>query len=206
MNKLKLELNKELDVMVELQISAEEWLFIQLLYLCEEGDTDSLFRYFTQAKKDNIPKQTLESLLEKGIIDESFKIPGPGVSFDPSKIKLSKLFSEKYFKTAGDMGFELLTTYPCFITSGNKSFPMKNIAKHFRSLEDFSFMYAKAIRFKIDKHNEIIELVKWATENNLIQFGLAEFVISRKWIDLSKIKSGEVKANFQATFDSSELV
>jgi len=67
-------------------------------------------------------------------------------------------------------------------------------------------MYAKAIRFKIDKHNEIIDLVKWATENNLIQFGLGEFVISRKWLDLAKIKSGEVKMNFQTTFDSSELV
>ena len=206
MNKLKLELNKELDVMVELQISAEEWLFIQLLYLCEEGDTDSLFRYFTQAKKDSIPKATLQSLQDKGIINPTYKIPAEGERFDPTKIKLTDKVRKKYFKVSGEMGLELLQAYPLFITSGNRSFPMKNIAKQFKSLEDFSFMYAKAIRFSRLKHEEILSIIEWAKENDLIQFGLSEFVISRKWDDLGKLKSGELSVNFVRTFDNSELI
>lgn len=206
MNKLKLELNKELDVMVALEITAEEWLFIQLLYLCEEGDTDSLFRYFTQAKKDSIPKATLQSLQEKGIISPTYKIPGIGEAFDPAKIKLTDKFSKKYFKVSGEMGLELLQAYPLFITSGNKSFPMKNISKQFKSLEDFSFMYAKAIKFDRSKHEEVLSIIEWSKENELIQFGLAEFVISRKWEDLGKLKSGESLINFVRTFDNSELI
>lgn len=204
--KLKLEINKELDVMVELKISAEEWFFIQLLILFQEGDEDSLYRYFTQAKKDSVPKETLRSLQEKNIISKSYRIPGEGESFDPAKISFTNEFFKKYFKTSGEMGIELLTAYPMFITSGNKSFPMKNIAKHFRSLEDFAFMYAKAIKFNKTSHNDIIKIVEWAKENEAIHFSLPEFVISRKWEDLRKIQSGEIPSTFVATFDTSELL
>jgi len=206
MTKLKLELNKELDTMIALGISAEEWFFIQLLILLEEGDEDSLYRYFTQAKKDSVPKSTLASLQEKNIISKSYNIPGEGESFDPKKITFSVDFYKKYFKTSGEMGIELLAAYPMFITSGNKSFPMKNIAKHFKSFEDFAFTYAKAIKFNKKTHDEIIQILEWAKENGVIQFSLPEFVISRKWEDLRKIRSGEISSNFVATFDTSELL
>lgn len=206
MSKLKLELNKELDIMVELKISAEEWLFIQLLFLYEEGDTTSFVRYFVSAKKDHIPRDILLSLKEKGIIDKSYTVPEIGKEFDIYKLKLSPTFYKKYFKSSLEMGLELLDHYPIFITNGNKSFPMKNIAKSFRSLEDFSFMYAKAIKFNKEKHQEILELIDWAKENNLIQFNIAEFVISRKWDDLGKLKSGEVITNFVTTFDIAETI
>lgn len=206
MNRLKLSIDKELDVMTSLEITAEEWLFIQLIFLYLEGDQDSMFKYFSEAKKSFIPLTTLESLKEKEILDKSYIIPKKGESFDPGKIKLSEVFLRKYFKFSGEMGIQLLDEYPLFITSGNRSFPMKNIAKHFRSLEDFSFAYGKAISFKKDKHEEIIELIKWAKENNAIHFSLAEFVISRKWLDLEKMKSGELKNSFIPTFDNSELI
>lgn len=206
MTKLKLEINKELDIMVELKISAEEWFFIQLLFLFQEGDEDSLYRYFTQAKKDSVPKATLASLQEKNIISKSYHIPGEGESFDPVKIIFTIDFYKKFYKTSGEMGMELLTAYPLFIISGNKSFPMKNITKHFKSLEDFAFMYAKAIKFNKKTHDEIIEIVEWAKENGAIHFSLPEFVISRKWDDLRKMKSGEIPSQFIATFDTSELL
>ena len=204
--KLKLEINKELDVMIALSISAEEWFFIQLLILFEEGDEDSLYRYFSQAKKDSVPKQILGSLQEKNIISKSYHIPQEGEPFDPSQISFSKDFYKKYFKASGEMGLELLNAYPMFITSGNKSFPMKNIAKHFNSLEDFSFKYGKAIKFNRAEHEEIIRTIEWAKENEAIHFSLPEFLISRKWEDLKKIQSGEISSQFIATFDTSELL
>lgn len=206
MSRLKLSIDKELDVMTNLEITAEEWLFVQLVFLYMDGDQDSFYNYFTLAKKSFVARVTLESLKEKGIIDKSYIVPKEGETFDPSKLKLSEVFWKKYFKTSGEMGLELLEEYPLFITSGNRSFPMKNIAKHFRSLEDFSFAYGKAISFDRKKHKEIIELIAWAKENNLIHFSLAEFVISRKWTDLIKIKSGEIKTSFVPTFDTSELI
>ena len=204
--RLKLAINKELEIMIENSISAEEWFFIQLVFLYEEGDEDSLFRYFAQAKKDCIPRTILEKLKEKNIINENYKIPGEGEVFTPSSVQISDSFRKKYFKTSGELGLELLATYPLFITSGTQSYPMKNISKHFRSLEDFSFMYGKAIRFNVKLHKEILELIEWAVENRAIHFSLPEFVISRKWEDLRKMKSGEMKHAHVSTFDTSELL
>lgn len=204
--KLKLELNKELDVMVALGISAEEWLFIQLLFLQEEGDEDSLYRYFTQAKKDSIPRELLESLKEKNIIQSTYEIPKPGDRLDPSKIILTKSFSNTYFRESAELGMELLRVYPAFITSGTKSFPMKNIAKHYHSFEVFALAYGKAIKFSKKKHDQIVELVEWAKENNAIHFSLPEFVISRKWEVLEEIREGKIPNYFIPTFDTAEML
>ena len=51
-----------------------------------------------------------------------------------------------------------------------------------------------------------IEIIEWAKENNAIHFSLPEFVISRKWTDLQKIKDGEIPNYFVPTFDTSELL
>lgn len=204
--KLKLAINKELDVMVELGISAEEWFFIQLLMLFQEGDEDSLYRYFTQAKKDIVPREILGSLQTKNIIDKGFIIPEPGKPIDPGKIMFSSSFTKKYFKTSLELGEELKDSYPLFLYSESRSFPMKNILKGFRSLEDFCMAYGKAIRFSPTLHAEVIELVEWAKENNAIHFSLPEFVVSKKWDDLRKIKNGEIKGTFVPTFDTTELL
>lgn len=204
--KLKLALEKELDVMVALGISAEEWLFVQLLLLQEEGDENSLYRYFTQAKKDSIPRELLESLKEKNIIQSTYEIPKAGERLDPTKILLSKSFFNTYFRESTELGMDLLRVYPAFITSGNKSFPMKNIAKHYHSFEAFALAYGKAIRFSKKKHNEIVTLVEWAKENGAIHFSLPEFVISRKWDVLEEIKEGSIPNYFIPTFDTAEML
>jgi hypothetical protein len=204
--RLKLAINKELDIMTELGLSAEEWFFIQLLFLYQEGDEDSLLRYFLQAKKDVIPIVILELLQQKNIIHEKYRIPKEGDNFNPGDIYFADSFTKKYLRISGELGLELLQAYPPFIISGTKSFPMKNIAKHFRSLEDFALMYGKAIKFNKKQHDEILEVLEWAKENNAIHFSLPEFVISRKWTDLQKIKNGEIPNYFVPTFDTSELL
>lgn len=204
--KLKLAINKELDVMTTLGISAEEWLFIQLLWLFKEGEEESLLRYFTQAKKDNIPREILESLKEKNIIQHLYEIPKSGEGLNPLDIPLSKTFISKYLRESGEMGLDLLSVYPPFIVSGVKSFPMTNIAKSFRSLEDFSLAYGKAIRFNLSDHEKIISLIEWAKENNAIHFSLAEFVISKKWELIEEIKEGRVPNYYIPTFDTAEML
>lgn len=204
--KLKLAINKELDIMANLGISAEEWLFIQLLWLFKEGEEDVLLRYFTQAKKDSIPRELLESLKEKNIIQNSYEIPKSGNAINPLDIPLSKTFTDRYLRESGEMGLDLLSVYPAFIVSGIKSFPMTNIAKSFRSLEEFSLAYGKAIRFNRFEHEKIISLIEWAKENNAIHFSLAEFVISRKWELIENIKEGNVPNYYIPTFDTAEML
>ena len=54
-----------------------------------------------------------------------------------------------------------------------------------------------------EKHNHIIELVRWANENNIINQSLANFVINNAWIDLEALKNGD-KANIN--YDTVKLL
>ena len=200
---LKIGIYQELEVMKTLQINAEEWLFIQLLLLCKEGEKEPLFMYFNEIKKDSIPRATLESLIGKNILDNKYVLPEAGSKLDPASIPFSKEFFKKYFKSSLDCGEELLKAYPMFIGSGGRNFPVKNITKNFISLEAFSLSYAKSIKFNKALHEEILELVKWATENDVITCGIGEFVVSKKWQDLQTLREN---GGVIGKFDTSELL
>ena len=43
-----------------------------------------------------------------------------------------------------------------------------------------------------EKHEKIIELVKWGKEKNLIVTTLCNFVIDHKWEELEALKDGEI--------------
>lgn len=201
MNKLKLSINKELDVMVELGISAEEWFFIQLIFLYQEGDQDSLLRYFNEAKKDCVPKEMLISLEEKGIL--TYKLPKEKEFFNPGTIEFKKNFLKKYYKSSLEMGLEIIATFPKFIFGKGVTYPVNNITKLFRSLEDFCFAYGKAIKFSPEKHKETLEVLEWAKEAGMITFNIMEFVISHKWEDLEALRQSGTGG---VQFDNSEML
>ena len=81
--------------------------------------------------------------------------------------------------------------------------PLRSVARKFDSLEDCYFHYGRAIRWKEETHNHIIELVKWAKDNNIINQSLANFVINNAWIDLEALKNGD-KANIN--YDTVKLL
>ena len=77
------------------------------------------------------------------------------------------------------MGQELFSAYPPFLETPQKWYPLRNISKHWHSLEDFSFTYGKTISHNPEKHKEVMELLEWGKENGFITGGIADFVISR---------------------------
>ena len=96
-------------------------------------------------------------------------------------------------------GKELFEVYPQFATINGGPVGIRSVSKKFDSLEDFYRFYGKTIRWKSDFHNHIIELVKWANENNILNTTLANFVIDHKWEELEALKNGElVNVNFDA--------
>ena len=81
--------------------------------------------------------------------------------------------------------------------------PLRSVARKFDSLEDCYFKYGRAINWNPEKHNQIIELVKWAKENNIINCSLASFVINHGWIDLEALKNGD---NVNINYDNIKLL
>lgn len=76
--------------------------------------------------------------------------------------------------------------------------PLRTVARHFNSLEDAYFKYGKAIKWNPDIHQEIIELVKWSKENNILNMSLSSFIINQGWLDLKAIKEGDSNINYNA--------
>ena len=201
MKYIELSFDREIELMTKYQIFPEELLFIKLVFLAQEGHPEYLSKYFSQMPLRGAPRDTMLSLQEKGIINKSYKIPEKGKTFNPLDIDFNKNFMKSYLQHSYDMGMELFMNYPPYMIINGKQFSLRNIAKSFKNLDDFAFAYGKAIKFDVEKHKEIIELVEWAKEVNILNFGIIEFITSLKWLELK-----ELKENGLTTFNTSELL
>ena len=201
MKYIELSFDREIELMIKYQIFTEELMFIKLVFLAQEGHPEYLSKYFSQMPLKGAPRDTMISLQEKGIINKSYKIPEKGQTFNPLDVDFNKLFMKSYLQHSYDMGMELFMNYPAFIIINGKQFSLKNIAKSFKSLDDFAFAYGKAIKFDVEKHKEILELLEWGKEVNVLNYGIIEFITSLKWLELKELKESGL-----TTFNTSELL
>ena len=190
-------------MMEKYHLTAEESLVIELLFLAsiEEGHSEYLVKYFTIQIDRTELRDILISLQDKGIIVKSYKIPSKGQKFDPEAVEFNKNFLHNYRKFSGELGQEFFKEYPSIaIINGNEA-PLKNYAKKFNSEEDFYFHYGKAIGWKLENHHEVIELIKWAKDNNctLLNMNIADFTISKMWRSIKELKEGDGVMQFDTT-------
>lgn len=55
-------------------------------------------------------------------------------------------------------------------------------------MEDFFFFYGKTIKWNPTLHREIIDLLQWGKENDMIKMGISTFVINQSWIALKEAR------------------
>lgn len=96
------------------------------------------------------------------------------------------------------MGKELFEEYPQFGYIQGNMVPLRTVAKKFDSLEDAYNKYGKAINHNYEVHKKIIELVKWAKENNILNMSLASFIVNNSWVDLEALKDGDSGINYES--------
>lgn len=195
-------LENQLLLMERYNLTAEEVLVIDLLFRAsiEEGNKELLVKYFTTPIPRSELRELLTSLQEKGIIVKSYKIPAKGQKFDPEAIEFNKNFLHNYRKFSGELGAEFFNEYPSIAIIGGTEAPLKNYAKKFNSEEEFYYQYGKSIGWKQDKHDEILELVRWAKENNckLLNMNIADFTISKMWNSIAELKNGDGMMQFDS--------
>ncbi len=196
MYKLSVEIDKQLMIMSRFELTAEEWLFIQLLFLAYEDEPKEqyLTKYFNECAKTSIPRETILSLQDKKILLKSYKIPPEGKELDLSMLEFNSVFTKFYFKTTQEAGMELFTLFPPFLQYGDKLLPAKNVTtKGWNTLEDFFHYYGRIIGWKKDNHDEVMDMLQWAIDQSLIQYGMVEYVTTRKWIEHRAMRdSGEI--------------
>lgn len=190
----------ELLILNKYRITPNELMFIRTLLILQEDANEELFKtYIEILHNSNIQiRELITRLQAKGIILKSFKVPNPGEAFDPYSIPINKPFLKNLFKSSFEIGKELFEVYPQFGNINGCVVPLRTVAKKFDSLEDCYARYGKEIKWNPEIHSTIIDLVKWAKDNNILNCSLASFIINNGWKDLQALKDGEGNINYDA--------
>ncbi len=180
-------LDNELCLLERYKLTPTELFTIQVILLAkEEGEYEWLQRYAQIQKLRPI----IESLQEKGIILKSYKIPKEGEKLIVEDIPFNQNFQKQYFRASFEMGKELFETYPQFLTINGVCYNARRISKKFDSLEQAFAKYAKAIKYKDDIHQQVIDNIKWGIDNGYNFTTLDDFIADNSWIALEAYRNG----------------
>ena len=193
MKNLTLNLEEEISILSKYKITPNELTFIKTLLILQDEENEDLFKdYIESLYVCNVKlREILVSLQKKEIILKSYKIPSEGESFDPYSIPFNKNFIKSLYKSSFELGKELFEIYPQMTVINGSLVTLRGVSKHFDSLEACYFRYGKAIGWNQERHEKVLDLIKWAKERDIIKQSLSSFVINNSWLDLEAIRSGD---------------
>lgn len=203
---LTLDIKEEISLLSKYRITPNELMIIRTLLLLQDEGNEELFQNYIELLHNcNVNlREVFLCLQEKGIILKTgFKVPNEGEAFDPYSVPFNKAFTKTLYKCSFELGKELFEEYPQFGSVQGNVVGLRSVSKKFDSLEDAYFKYGRNIGWNPERHNRIIELVRWAKEHNIINYTLASFIVDHRWLELEALKNGDI-ANID--YDSVKLL
>lgn len=193
MKNLTLNLEEEISILSKYRITPNELTFIKTLLILQDEENEDLFKeYIESLYVCNVKlREVLINLQKKEIILKSYEIPSEGESFDPYSIPFNKNFIKNLYKSSFELGKELFEIYPQMTVINGSLVTLRGVSKHFDSLEACYFRYGKAIGWNQERHEKVLDLIKWAKERDIIKQSLSSFVINNSWLDLEAIRNGD---------------
>lgn len=188
MKQLELSIEKEIDFMLKYNLTADELFLIKLIFYAQEGKSELLQKFFNSNHLTLGIRELLFNLQDKGIINDSYRIPKSGEEWEPENTQLNKNVVKCLLQHSTTMGMELFNKYPATITIDGRIYSLRNITKLYKSFDEFCYSYGKEIKFSEEKHKEIMELLDEAIENNWIKSGICDFVASHQWTTIQELK------------------
>lgn len=182
----EISIKNELLLMIQYNLSIEEMFILKLIFLAQESKSEFLELYINECNPKNELIDILKTLQDKNVLIKNQLIKGD--KFNADTLKFNKFFEKNYLKHSYEIGMDLFNKYPSIIFIDGKRCSLKNISKKYNSIEEMSYAYGKAIGFDYNKHKEVLAILQWAIENDLIHYGICEFIISMKWLELSQLK------------------
>ena len=182
------------------RITPTELILFEMLLLMQEDDDRELTNlYFSLDEKSRGSiSNSLKRLQESELINKSYKIPEAGSKWNPYDIPLNKNKVKNFYKCSFEMGEELWNVYPQFGHINGNVVGLRTISDKDDSPEDFYRRYGKEINWNPEKHKQIIDLVEWAKDNNIINYSISKFVRNHKWDELDSLKNGDVGYNYDS--------
>ena len=192
MKTFELSIDREIQFMIKYQLTPDEFFLMKLIFFAQEGQEKYISQFANECGFEKPIREILTSLQNKGVINKSYVIPQAGEVFNPQDVDFNKTVLNQFFQHSQDLGMELFEAYPPFTIINGKTFSLRNISKNFKDLDDMCWNYGRAIRFNQQKHEEIMELLEFGKENNLIHSGISDFIFSQGWMALQVYKDEDM--------------
>jgi len=204
MQHFELSLKEEINIYINSSLTPTELFILRLLFLAIDGEQKHLINYLTNISNGKqLLRSVLSSLLEKKVINSTFKIPQEGESLNYKNIPFNKNFLKMYIRESNEIGKEFFDAYPPFISISGKLCSIKNFTKAgLFSFDEFCIFYAKQLKNATATHERVMDALLFAKEQNLINYTIIEFIASKKWEEIEYIRgSGNVNG-----YNNSELL
>lgn len=172
MQHFELSLKEEIAIYINSGLTPTELFVVRLLYLAIDGEQSHLINYLSNISNGKqIFRSVLQSLVDKKVINSTFKVPQEGETLNYKNIPFNKNFLKNYIRESNQIGKELFDLYPPFININGKLCSIKNFTKAgLFSFDDFCLFYAKQIKSASTTHERIMEALSFAIEKNLINY------------------------------------
>ena len=184
MKQFELSIDREIKYMIKYQLTADELFVLKLIFFAQEGHSEYITTFFTECQLERPLREILASLQTKGIINKSYTIPEEGTVFKAEDVDLNKTSVNQFLQHSIDLGMELFEAYPAYTNINGRTFSLRNITKNFKDLDDMCWQYGRMIKFDQKRHEDILELLEYAKENDLIHSGICDFILSQGWLAL----------------------
>jgi hypothetical protein len=154
-------------------------IILNALKFANQGRTQEIklenLRIYLVLLKRFLQNERVDSNLTKELSKLSDYVPD---LTDDAKLVAAKLFAEpQFFKDT------LLDKYPKFGTIKGKLYPLIT-----GDLDKLFEDYAKKIGYSIDTHKEVLEIVQWAKDKELLNIGIEKFILSYYWESLKELR------------------
>lgn len=196
-----LEIEQQLLFCEKYGINPSELLLLEMILLAQEDEDIELVQLYFKSRicaRGNI-REMLQGLQDAGVILKTYKIPEKGQKLDIHIIPINKNLIRDFYKSSFEMGKELFDNYPISTVVNGLEYKLRRISKKFDSLEDAFRAYGKAIRWKPEAHEKVIELIKAGKENNYQFTNLGDFIVDRDWLNMEAISKDGVMMNSNTT-------
>lgn len=187
-------LEEQVVLLEKYKINSDELLFITVILLIQEGDNNPYIQlYFSlpTACRGSI-RELLVSLQDKQVITKEYKIPPSGTKFIPEDVSFNKNFIKNFYKGSFWIGKELFDSYPLSTVVSGVEYKLRRVSKKFDSLEDAYKAYGKAISWKPETHQHILELIEWGKNNNYQFTTLSDFIVDNDWLNIEAMQSNSL--------------
>lgn len=174
--------NRYVDFLAKHRITQNQFLFLYLIKFNEYGAIKVYKEAFPTGDRTMIGEAQKEDLIKLGFIEKV------GEGSTVTDYRITEKFNNLYLQDKFAAADEVWALYPGYARIGNsdKAVPLTNMDKY-----QFAIMYSERIKHSIDEHLEVIEDLKYARNNGLINYGIRKFVESEQWRKIRPLRKKE---------------